>query len=105
MGIKIESNLDARTEQQIDLDKIQVERARFDLEQWRERAPVEILCTEVSLISDEQQMFRRNIDTLTTLRKTLTNGDLLTAVDKQLLVFVNALALTNTMAKLTTELK
>jgi hypothetical protein len=91
-----------RTEEQISIDKISAERERFDLDRWKKASPYELINQMVCIVADEQQVIRRNIDTLISLRKTFNGDDkneaLAEAADAQLLKFVNGLAGT-TVAK------
>jgi hypothetical protein len=97
-----------RTPEQIAIDKVQAERDRFDLDNWKERSKGENLSAQICYIADEQTMFRRNIDSLTTLRKSFTgdgkNDTLKTTVDAALTKFIGVLAVTNLTAKLIANL-
>ena len=74
-----------RTEEQIAIDKIQAERERFDLDSWKDRAPMDLVNTRLCIFADEQQIYRRNLEAIISLRKTLVgdnkNDELLKVID------------------------
>lgn len=86
---------ETRTGEQIEIDKIQAERERFDLDSWKERVPTDLINTRLEIFASEQQIYRRNVEALTNLRKSLVgdnkNTTLLTALDAKLTECVNAL--------------
>lgn len=91
--------MDERNEAQVQLDKLDIERNTEDIKFLKERNPYEILYTRLNVINEEQQLYRRNIETLTALRKysnsgELKNTELTTEIESKLLVFVKALRTT-----------
>jgi hypothetical protein len=100
---------ETRSPESIEIEKNSVEREKYDLEQWKLRAPHELTMNKICYIGDEQAITRKHIDTLISLRKTFSgdgkNTELSGAVDKQLLKFVNSLQATNLTAVLAAELR
>jgi hypothetical protein len=87
----------SKEEAETEVSRIAAKRDQFDFDHWKDRAASEVRSAKLSPESELHQCYRRNIETLTALRKTKSaatdNTDLFTAVDKKLLEFVNGLKL------------
>ena len=57
--------LNASEQLDLDIKEIQKNREQFDFDTWKKREPYELLCNQINCISEEQQMYRRNIETMT----------------------------------------
>jgi hypothetical protein len=108
MSDKEKGFIETRSPEQITIDKILAERERFDLDSWKLRSPHENVCAKMCYVSDEQTMFRKNLDTLTTLRKSFVgdskNATLQSTVDDAITKFVNALVVTDITKAILSEI-
>jgi hypothetical protein len=99
-----------KTDHEKKIDEISVERERFDLDQWKIRSPFETICTQLACVTEEQQLYRRNLETLVSVRKIYKNSDtenaaLVLEIDAQVKKFVAGLRTVEIAADILSKLK